>query len=183
MGNILLDIGRINDAIQFLENSASEAKQVHNDWVWMTGKIAMAYAYYLKGEKRQALTYFHEFLEESRKVQATVYLYPYLMELCIAMKEGKLPQTTALSFEKEIADTLNGENIFLKGVAYRCRAILWQMEGRSPKKIMQSANDSVRWLEESGSQVELSKSKLFLARQHLAMGEEDKAKELIVVAR
>ncbi|MGD9031676.1 MAG: sigma 54-interacting transcriptional regulator [Desulfobacteraceae bacterium] len=181
-GSILLDIGRIDDAIQFIEKSAKEAQKVHNDWVWITGKVILAYAYYLKGAKKQALKYLHEFLRESRKVQATVYLYPYLMELCLAMKKGELPSIDGLSLEKVVQTMMKGKNIFLKGVTYRFQATLHQMAGRPHEKITQSLKKSIKWLEESGQQIELSKSKLALARQYLAFGEEEKAKELALVA-
>jgi len=183
IGNILLDIGRIDDAVQFLEDASREAQQVHNDWVWITGKISLAYAGYLKGEKQQALKYLHEFLEESRKVKVTVYLYPYLLELCLAMKQGKLPQTDELSLEREIDVTIRRENIFLKGVAYRCQGILRQMEGQPYEKIMQSFEKSIKWLEDSGSHVELSKTRLSMARRHLAFGEREKAGALVATAR
>jgi transcriptional regulator with GAF, ATPase, and Fis domain len=182
IGNILLDIGRIDDAIQYLEKSAKEARKAHNDWVWITGKMCLAYAYYLKDENKQALRYLREFFRESRKVQATVYLYPYLMELCLAMKKGELPSIDGLSLEKVVQKMMKGKNIFLKGVAYRFQATLHQMTGRPHEKITQSLRKSIKWLEESGQQIELSKSKLALARQYLAFGEEEKAKELTLIA-
>ena len=57
LGNILIEIGRIDEGIQFLKNSAKEARKAHNDWVWITGRKVLAYAYYLKGEKKQAVRY------------------------------------------------------------------------------------------------------------------------------
>lgn len=183
IGNILLDMGRIDDAVQFLQNSSKQARAVHNDWVWITTRISLAYAYYLKDEKQTALGYLQKFLQASRKVQVTVYLYPYLMELCLAMKEGKLPQVDGLDLEKEVRDTIKGENIFMRGIGYRCRAILEQGQGFPYTKIMQSLSASLKWLEESGSQVELAKSQLSLARVELASGNKDRARRLVLTAR
>ncbi len=183
IGNILLDIGKVDDALQFLENSAREARQEHNDWVWITGKIALAYAYYLKGNVQQALDNVRNFLRETRKVQATVYLYPYLMELGLAMRQGKLPVIAGLDLDEEIEENMRGENIFVRGVAYRCQAVLLQMEGHPDHEIVHSVEQSVRWLEESGSEVELAKSRLALARRHLAAGDAEKANDLILMAR
>lgn len=183
IGNILLDIGRIDDALQFLQNSSKVAQGVHNDWVWITCKIAIAYAQFLKGDQRQAIGYVEEFLEESRKVQVTVYLYPYLMELGLAMKEGKLPMIEGLDLDKAIQETIRGENIFMRGVAYRCRGEWERMEGRPHTRVLHSLKASIRWLKESGSQVELAKSLLALARLRFAMGQNESARELILTAR
>lgn len=182
LGNILIEIGRIDEGIQFLKNSAKEARKAHNDWVWITGKKVLAYAYYLKGEKKQAVRYLSEFLRESRKVKVTVYLYPYLMELCLAMKEGNLPPIEGLSLEKMIQSMIKGKNIFLKGVAYRYEAILRKRSGEPYEKIHQSLEKSMKWLKESGQQIELSKTKIELARNYLSMGEDEKAKEIIHLA-
>jgi transcriptional regulator with GAF, ATPase, and Fis domain len=182
LGNILIEIGRIDEGIQFLKKSAKEARKAHNDWVLIMGKKVLAYAYYLKGENKPAVRYLSEFLRESRKVKATVYLYPYLMELCLAMKNGDLPPVEGLSLEKLTQSMIKGKNIFLKGVAYRYEAILRKRSGAPYEKIVQSLGKSMRWLEESGQQIELSKTKIELARHHISMGEDEKAQEIIQLA-
>jgi len=109
-------------------------------------------------------------------------MYPYLMELFLAMKKGELHQIEGLSLEKYIQGMIKGNNIFLKGVAYRFQAVLRQMEGLPHEKITHSLKTSIKWLEESGHQIELSKSRLALALQHLTIGEEEEAKELTLIA-
>ena len=182
LGNILIEIGRIDEGIQFLKTSAKEARKAHNDWVLIMGKKVLAYAYYLRGENKQALRYLSEFLRESRKVKATVYLYPYLMELCLAMKKGDLPPIEGLSLEKMIQSMIKGKNIFLKGVAYRYEAILKKRSGEPNVKIIRSLKKSMKWLEESGQQIELSKTKIELARIYISTGKDEKAKDIIHLA-
>jgi len=182
IGSILLDIGRMEDAIRFLETSAKEARNAHNDWVWITVKIILSYAYYLKGAKKQSGKYLGEFLQQSQTVKVTVHMYPYLMELFLAMKKGEIDRIEGFSFEKYIQDMVKGKNIFLKGVAYRFQAILKEMEGLPFENVAHSLKNSIKWLEESGHQIELSKSRLALALQHLTIGEEEKAKELTLIA-
>jgi transcriptional regulator with GAF, ATPase, and Fis domain len=179
LGNILIEIGRIDEGIQFLKNSAKEAKKAHNDWVWIIGRKVLAYAYYLKGDRKQTLRYLSEFLQQSRKVKISVYLYPYLMELCLAMQQGDLPLIEGLSLEKMIQSMIKGKNIFLKGVAYRYEAILRKKSGEPHEKIIRTLEKSMKWLEESGQQIELSKTKIELARNYISMGEDEKAKDII----
>jgi len=178
IGNVLLDIGRVEDGIAFLEKSAREARKARNDWVRITGKMSLAYAHYLKGEAREALKLLRDFLRQSRAVQTTVYLYPYLMEICLAMKQDRFPVIQEVSLERDVRSMIRGKNIFMRGVAYRYKAILQRMAGEPRDRILRSLSRSVKWLQESGHQIELSKSLLELARYHLAGGDEAKAREL-----
>lgn len=182
IGIILLNIGRVDEAIQFLERSTKEAQAVHNDWVWISSQLSLAYAYCLKGKKEQAVNHLQCFIQHSRRVQTTVNLYSHLLDLCLAIKMAELPPLEGLSIEKEIQDMVRGKNIFLKGVAYRYEAILRRLEGEAPEKIVESLENSIKWLEESGSEIEIAKSRMELARQSLFLGQEGKAKELTLIA-
>lgn len=182
IGNILMDIGRTDEALQFVKDSQKKAKQAHNDWVWMTGKIFMSYLYYLRREKKRALSLLRDFLRQSRRVQTTVYLYPYLMELALASEKGAFPEVSGFSLEKLVEEVIRGKNIFMKGVAYRYQAMQLQMKRAPSDNIVQSLKKSIKWLEESGHQVELSKSRLEMARECLRRGEREKARQLTLSA-
>ena len=182
IGNILLNIGRLEDAIQFLEGAEKEARLVHNDWVWITAKLSLAYAYYLTGDNRQCMAYLRDFLNQSQRVEATVHIYPYLMELCLAMKEARLPQIEGLSLVRDLPGIMKGKNIFMRGVAYRFQGALMQMEGAAHESIVSALESSIHWLEESGNQIEVSKSRLALARELLSSGKEGRARELTLMA-
>jgi len=182
MGGIMLDIGRVDDALVHLEHSAKEALEQHNEWVLMTSHIMMAYAFFLKSDSKRCIKYLKEFLEKSRKVQATQHPYPYLMALLWAMEQGKLRKIKDLSLEKEIYQTIRDKNIYMKGVAYRYQALLQKKEGKDPKKIIQSLKQSIKWLKESGHQFGLARSRLELARVYLMLNDREKAKDLTVKA-
>lgn len=182
IGNILMDNGRTDEALQFLKDSQKKAKQAHNDWVLLTGKIFLAYLYFQRREKKKALSSLREFLRQSRKVQTTVYLYPYLMELALAMEKGAFPGVDGFSLEKLVNGMIRGKNIFMKGVAYRYQGILQYLKGEPSATTIQSLKKSIRWLEASGHQIELFKSRLEMAREYLRDGEREKAKELTLTA-
>ncbi len=182
IGNILMDIGRTDEALQFVKDSQKKAKQAHNDWVWMTGKIFLSYLYYQRREKKKALSFLRDFMRQSRKVQTTVHLYPYLMEMALDMERGAFPREEGFSLEKLVQGMIAGKNIFMKGVAYRYHAILLQMKGAPSEKILQSLKKSIRWLEASGHQIELSKSRLEMARECLRRGEREEARQLTLAA-
>ena len=178
MGDIMLNIGRVDDAVEYLQQTASEAARVHNDWVWINGRIMLAYACYLKGEKKRCIKYLREFLRQSRQVQATVHPYPYLMALTWGMEQGNLPRVQGLSLASEVHRKIRGKNLYMKGMGYRYLAHLQRHDGQPPHKVKHSLDQSVKWTAESGHAIGTAKSQLELARVFLSMGEEARAKEL-----
>ncbi|MGA2463800.1 MAG: sigma 54-interacting transcriptional regulator [Thermodesulfobacteriota bacterium] len=182
MAAILLDTSRVDDAFQLLRSILKETNQEHNDWILFRVRLMLAFAYYLEGKNRQTIVYLHKFLEHSRQVNVTLRLSHYLMELFWAMEQGKLAHIPNLSLEKEVFEAIRSENIFLRGVAYRFQSFLQKRNGLPHEKIIQSLNLSLRWLEESGSQIEQARTQFDLAREYLFLGDEKKAKETTIIA-
>ncbi|RLG33494.1 hypothetical protein DRN98_03830, partial [Methanosarcinales archaeon] len=182
MGSVMINIGSIEDALQYLEYSLGDAKYGHNDWVKIVGNLSLAFAYYLKEKNRQSIVHLRRFLQQSSRVNVIVRPYTYLMELCWAMEQGKLPLMAGVSFEEEVKQSIDSKNIFIKGVAYRYQALLQKRQNQSHERIMKSLNISLKWLEESGDQVEQARTQLEIARQYLLLGNEEKAKDTAVKA-
>ena len=101
-----------------------ESRWKQNDWLQLRANLILAYAYYLKDDKKRSLSCVRQFMQHGRRVQVTVQSYPYLMEICWAMEQGKFPRVCGLCLEKEIEDFTQGINVFTKGVAYRYQALL-----------------------------------------------------------
>jgi transcriptional regulator with GAF, ATPase, and Fis domain len=179
---IMLDIRRIDDALYYLESSIDEVNRKHNEWERINGKLTLSLVCYLKNDMGRAISNLREFLELSRHVHVNVRPYPYLLELCWAMDEGKFPRLGGLSFQEELRRMIGGKNIFMKGVAYRYQALLLKREGHFHNNIIKSLNLSMRWLEESGHQIELANSQIELARQYLLLGNSGGAKEIAMRA-
>ncbi len=175
----MLDVGRMEDAIQHLEYSIKESLEVHNYWVNILAKLALSYAYSLIGQWEKSASYLRDFLQDSKKVKVTMRSYPYLMELCWEMEEGSLPNFPDLSLEREIDRAIKGENINVKGIAYRLLALLQKKKGSSDETVQQLLILSLKWLEESGDEIELAKSRLAASRIDLLSGHEREAQQYI----
>jgi len=182
IGAIMLEIRRMDDALQYLECSIKEGREEHNEWVVIWAELMLALAYFLKKGGERKVYYLKKFLESSAQVQINVRLFPYLPEIYWAIKQGELPSMPDFSLEKELFQLTEGKNVFLKGVAYRYQALLQKQKGLPWKRIIQTLNLSVRWLEESGHQIELAKTQLEIARQYLSIGDEEKAKKMAQMA-
>ncbi len=178
MGAIMLDSRRLDESIDYLDQSAREAEQAHNDWVWIHVRIMLSFAYYLKGEKKKCIRCLKDFLEKSRKTQTRVLPYPYLLALSLAMKEGKLPQVKGLSLEDEIDVKLRGKNLFSKALGYRYKSYVYQIEENSVDLSIECLQNAMKWAKRSGHVIEQARVNLDLARLLLYRGEKERAEKL-----
>jgi len=177
MGELMLQAGRREEAIALLETVLVEATQENITWMWMTGKSILAYAYYLNKDFKKAATYFSEFIQETEK-RGVETPSQYAIELYWAIKQERLPKISEFSLEKMLSKYIRGKNVFTKGIAYRYQALLHKYNNFKPDKIIRSLDHSKKYLEESGYQLEIAKTRLELARQYLIMGNEERAREI-----
>ncbi len=178
LGEIMLRTGPKDEAIQILESVTVEATREYITWIWLGGKSILAYAYYLNNDFKKAADYFREYIQEAeqRGVEAPSQ---YVIELYWAMKQDRLPKISKFSFEKMLFKLIRGKNVFIKGIAYRYQALLQKKKNVKPEKIIRSLNHSIKYLTESGYQLEIARTRLELARQYLMLGNEEKAREII----
>lgn len=178
----MMDLRNLNEAFQFSEKSMEMASRSRNGWVQIMGKLILSLLYFLRGDHNQAITNLNGFLEKSINVLVLVRPYPYFLELLWAMEEGKLQKVAGLSLKRELYRIQRGENIFLKGLAFRYQALLDKRENMPWERIMQDFSLSLRYLEEAGSVIELARTKIEMAREFLNKGDEERAKEIVMAA-
>jgi len=178
LGAIMLDIGYMEEAFQYLECSLREAEQEKNEWSMIWGSLMLSLAYFRKKNKKESIFHLQTFCKSSRKVEVSVRLFPYLFEILWAIEEQELPSVNGLSLEKEVNQSLAGKNIFLKGFAYRYRALLERKRNLPTKEVLRSLNISLKLFENCGNQIELGKTQIETARQYLLMGNQEKGKKI-----
>ena len=178
IGIIMLDMRKLDESLNYMEQALKMAADTHNRWVWLSAKVTLAFAYFLKGDKRRSVNHVKEFLKYSREAQATVRLFPYLLALAWAVEEGGLPGIKGLSVEKEVERAVAAHNIFIRGLGKRYQAFLLERQGSDPDLVVETHEESIRSLEESGHQIELARSRLELARYLLNHGRQERARKL-----
>ena len=174
----MLDIRSLDHALMHLHYSSEVAKKEHIDWIEVRGSLMLSYAYFLKGDKIGSLNYLREFLQISKQAQISVRNFPYLMDLCWAIEQGILPRIHGISLSDEVERMIRGKNVFMKGVAYRYKFLIQKRKGHSIDLALKSLNLSLRYLEESGAQLELAKSLQELSCLNLEKGDKEKAKDI-----
>lgn len=167
IGATMLDNGYVDEACRHLVESVKEIKKSHPDWTMIQGLLVLAYAYYRKEKYAECINYLTQYNEKSRQVQVSARTWPYLMDLCWAIEQGRLPAIPGISLQEEIQRMIMGRNIFLKGVAYRFQAQLKKKEAAPQETLIKQLKRSIRFLKISGHSIELAKSRLELARIYL----------------
>jgi formate hydrogenlyase transcriptional activator len=179
IASLMLSINHLDDAFLYFKSSLEEAKQSRNYYVKLVVMFMLALAHHRKGENRQSLAYLRKFLKDSREINQSLQVHPYLMEICWAMELGEFPRIPGLSLEQEIQEMLGVQNILSRGIAYRYQALLGKRRGWSNQRIIRSLNLSAKLIGDSGHQIEYAKTQLELARYYLATGEAKKVRKLV----
>jgi formate hydrogenlyase transcriptional activator len=179
IGTLMLSINHTDDAFRYFRSSLKETKESRNYYVRLIVTFMLALTHHRKGENRQSLVYLRRFLKDSREINQSLQVHPYLMEICWAMELGDFPHIPDLSLEHEITEMLSVRNILSRGIAYRYQALLGKKQGWSNQRVIRSLNLSAKLIGDSGHQIEYAKTQLELARYYLAMGEAKKVKRLM----
>ncbi|MBU3917521.1 GAF domain-containing protein, partial [bacterium] len=177
LGCVMLDINRVDYAIEHLKMSAREAIEAGNKWVLLSAYLVLAYCYYKKGEKSHCAGYFCEFIKERKEIKMGVSLYSYLMDLLWVMEQGDLPKVRGWSLEQEIQQGIKKENLFIKGIAYRYKSLLGQKRGMSDDERIGLLNQSLEILKKTGHQLQIAETEMEIARLDLLLGKNAQAKK------
>jgi len=179
MGAILIDYRILHKGLDYLKIGIKNAKLAHNDFMLIFGMLTLSYCYYLIGDKKSCKFYLQEFLLQRSKVHVNVNFFPYLIEMCLALKKEIDFDIDGLNIETNITQAAEGNNIFMKGMSHKVRALWQEHENIEPRKIIQSLKLSLNYLKESGHLIETTRTFAKLAEMHMVLGEKDKAGKIV----
>ncbi len=173
---VLLSINRLDDAIYYLKLALKEANESKNIWAGSLATIMIASAFHRKGLSKKALFYLRKFSTYGPAIKrSNLLLFPYLVEICWAMENGELKPLNGFSLTDEIDYLLGLNNYFMKGLAYRYKALQNAGRNRSVSEVIRAFSLSEKWLKKSGNRIELAQTYLFMIRYYLGKGNRPKA--------
>jgi transcriptional regulator with GAF, ATPase, and Fis domain len=178
IGEIMLDMRKLDDAIYHMEQSSEMSLKTNNGWVFMLSQIFLAFTYYLKGNTSRSIQLLNIFLKKRNETGSTVLPYAYLLELIWELKQKNIPEIKGLSINEEIDRMIFSRNIFMQGVGYRFKALLMEKEHAEPENTVDAYKSSILFLEKSGNKVELARSLQSLSRYLLNNGDQSLAQEI-----
>jgi transcriptional regulator with GAF, ATPase, and Fis domain len=178
MAVIFLETGRVEEAAEKFEQALAQSTEIHNIFVRIGSLLGAAHANFRLGRLERASAGLREFKELSRDAQMDLRNYSQVLELCWAMETGRLPAVEGFSFADELGRAVKSQNVYMKGMGHRFLAFDQRRRGRSSGRVIQSLEQSAQYLEESGHQLQLSLTRLELARELINAGREDQARTL-----
>jgi len=174
----LCEIGLYTQADTYCNRALEENTQGHNNFGMVGALACRSYLDHQLGNNNKAHASLREFLKLSQHTQIHFRNLAIIMELCWRMEQGLLPPMPSLSLEKEIAEALDSQNVYMCGLGYRYMALLQKLREGSSREVIKNLERAIELLEVSGHQIELAKTRLDLAVEYLQRGEEERAKAL-----
>jgi formate hydrogenlyase transcriptional activator len=178
----MLSINRVEDTFRYLKSTLKDAREGRNHLIEVGATLLLAVAHYMQGDTTQALEHLHKFLQH-RQERPLHSMFPYyIAEICWAVETGQLPPIQGLSLEQVLDRMLDTKNIFMQGIAHRYKALLGKLRGWSGQEIIRLFALSVKDFKVSGSQIELARTYLELARHYSSTGKDKKGEETMQIA-
>jgi len=166
---VLLELRKITEAEVYIERLSSLDEAILGPFVSEALCDHKAYIYSLKGKYEEAFECMKRKVELSRSMGRSHNIYPWDFETLRTL-ESKGFFLEELNFSSLIDRIVDWDDLFVKGVALRFRAIR-DMGRKARKSIAADLTGSERCLRHSGAEIELARTRIALGEHYLACGE------------
>ena len=178
LGHLFMELQRLDEARQCLETGLKESLNSRNLYAHLSGLASLSLVFQRLNDVQRTTSLLREFMDLSTRARMPMRHASLLLDVCWDMKQGRLPKIEGFSLEQEIQSAITGGNVFTKGIAYRYKALLRRSRDKTERNMIPDLQRSIRFLEESGHQLELAKSNLELARLYFRLGEKSRAESI-----
>lgn len=182
IGAVLIEIGRLDDAIKYLEKAENTKTEVQTIFTLVHRHIFLSLAYLMKKDIKKSEEHLHKFLALHGNSRMSPYPDNHLLSLSWAMGKEASGRHDALNLSKLIENCVGSQNMSVKGAGYRYLALAEKSLNLPPQKIVQLFQQSLQFYEEAGNVILSAIVRLELAREYQLMGNNDKAREIAEIA-
>ncbi|NLA74730.1 MAG: sigma 54-interacting transcriptional regulator [Deltaproteobacteria bacterium] len=167
-----IEIGNIDDAEKWIKRVFEFPDKIDN-LMQLMADTCNACIYYEKGDFDSAFECHRRIANHPKDTGyphiKSSWFFEYLYGL-----ESRGFYYEKLNFNDAIAESIKGDNLYYKGIAYRQRAIR-----QKDKKLdmLSELEKSEKWLELSGAEIELAKTRIMLGNEYLKRGDAARKKE------
>jgi transcriptional regulator with GAF, ATPase, and Fis domain len=173
----LLEIGRVDEAEGYANKVLSSPPEIPGHFLLQTADCCKAYILTLRGDYEGAferLKKSYERLPIVGEGMKHAWEFEYLDIL-----ESKGFSHEDMNCDSEIRKALEWDNIYIKGVALRYRAMRNSKRQRQMGSVLPDLKASEAYLKQAGADIELARTRIALGNYHVTRGDANLAKSYL----
>lgn len=179
LGIILLELKKYKEAVIHLSGAILEAEKTENALALYFARGGMACHHFMQGRIREAHRYISLALREGASAGLVrQYASPIFLELAFGLYRHGLSIYPEEGLQQEVLRIMEDPNVHLRGVLLRLLSEVRLEMGAAPEKVRADLLTSEEYLEQSGTPVQLAKTRFALIRLSLMEGDRKNAHAL-----
>ncbi|MBU2647373.1 sigma 54-interacting transcriptional regulator [bacterium] len=179
LGHVLLMMGNNSEAYTYLETCLEEALQEEDLEAIVWSRRALAWYYFQEGDVRRSFATLRDCLAGADEIGSpqSFFAYPWNLELLFEFHKAGYKSMTDDIFEREMEYAEKGINIMMRGVAFRIRAKLAELNGEASAGVRALLEKSLSDLIQSNNPIELAKTRAEAAQLSFSEGDMARARD------
>ena len=173
-----LDLNKITEAETELARFLPLDEQMIGNAILWELNICMAFVHCAKKEFSAAFEYHKKGVEYADRIGTRVHDHLWIFEYLDALESNGFFDEK-FNFDSELRRCLEGENICMKGIAFRYRALRQMAKDPLNEAIAADLEESEKLLLESGAEIELERTRIALGDYWLQRGNKKTAQAYI----
>jgi transcriptional regulator with GAF, ATPase, and Fis domain len=165
-----IDMRKISEAESYLNKIFTYSNEILGHYVLWAANGMMAYIYFTKQEYQKSYECQRSAVEHSRILGWMHHRGPYNFEYIAGLEEKGLFHEE-MNYDSEIKRILSWDDIYMKGVALRYRALRNLEKQNTTSKVLLDLRNSEKYLKKAGAEIELARTRVVLGQIYLQSGE------------
>ena len=178
LGTVYVLINQYEDAYFHLQNALKQHEKSGYPLARYTTFGGLAFFYYRKKDFQKTYLMMNEVAKEGIS-SGIVFTSPWYIEMIADLEKLGFPKIPGLELETQLKRILDEPNQYMQGVALRILAERASTEGKGNKSIWKNLQESEELLEKWGDPLQLSKTRLEMAKFMSKAGKKEEAKQLL----
>lgn len=177
----LLEVRKLEEAESRLNTTLSFSDEVITPYGLRGRERFRAFIHLSKKEFAQADDCLKRYIEYSRGLGQPPVKSPWLFELLDALEKHGF-EHEEMNYDGELEKMLKGNDLHMKGAAYRYRALRNLERNETQDNIIRDLRQSEKYLKKAGAEIELARTKVDLARIYLQKKDFQRARSYLTFA-
>jgi transcriptional regulator with GAF, ATPase, and Fis domain len=165
-----IEMRKIPETESYLKKIFVYPENILGHYVLWAANGMMAYIHYTKEEYEKSYECQLSAVEHSRILGWMHHRGPYNFEYIDGLEKRGLFHEQ-MNYDSEIKRMLNWDDIYMKGVALRYRALRNIENNRSTAKVLLDLKNSEKFLKKAGAEIELARTRITLGQVYLQSGD------------